>query len=88
MNSNRYSIKIDYLNSFEGPAYFVARRVRGEPRLAVPNEDLITAEIEKAYVHGFILRERYDDPMKRITKLTFKRRPRTPYDYRPDDIHD
>lgn len=89
--SNRastYDITIDYVRAFEGPGWFLVRYLRREDPPLAPDEPRIRAAIERAYVHGYLLRDRYDNPMKRQTRLTFKRRPRTRYNFNPQDIHD
>lgn len=85
-SSDRYTRYIDYAPTFEGPMYYLVRRLRGEPPPFIPDEAVIRAMIEEAYVHGFLLRDRYDDPMRRRTRLVFRRRNLYPHDHMPPGI--
>jgi hypothetical protein len=82
-----YTITIDYTRAFEGPGWLLIRYFRREDPPLSPDETRIQDAIQRAYVHGYILRDRYDNPMKRHTRLTFRRRANTRHDYRPEDIH-
>ena len=84
----RYTRIIDYVPSFEGPMYYLARRIRQEQPPFTPDEKSIRAEIEQAYALGFLLRDRFDDAMRRTTRLTFKRRTRFPHNHMPAQIED
>lgn len=82
-----YTLTIDYVRAFEGPGWFMIRYLRREGPPLAPDEKSIQNAVLRAYVHGYLLRDRYDNPMKRQTTLTFRRRPHTRYDFEPQDIH-
>ncbi len=70
---------VPYVPSVEGPVGVAARWFWREERSAVPNELRIRTLIQEAFPNGYILRQRYDDHVRRHTRLTFKRRPRYPH---------
>lgn len=74
--------EIAYIPAIEGPVQIAARLITRDQRTAIPNESAIKQRIESAYVNGYILRGRYDDHQRRLTRLTFKRRAR--YPHQPD----
>lgn len=71
--------EIPYTLVREGPTYFTVRLILGEPPAAAPDEVRIEALIAQAYINGYLLRQRYDDHMRRVTRLIFKRRRHYPY---------
>lgn len=70
---------VDYVPAIEGPVGMVARMFWRDERPAIPDDARIVELRHQAYLNGYILRKRYDDHVRRVTRLTFKRRPRYPH---------